>query len=45
MAEIKYKTKEEVEAEKNIPKEKTELEILKETVDSLVLANLLGGVQ
>jgi len=45
MAEIKFKTKEEIEAEKNMPKEKTELEILKETVDSLILANLLGGGQ
>lgn len=40
MAEIKFKTIEEIEAEKNMPKEKTELEILKETVERLVLANL-----
>lgn len=40
MADIKFKTKEEIEAEKNQPREKTELEILKETVEELVLANL-----
>lgn len=40
MAEIKYKTKEQIEEEKNKPIPKTELEILKETVEELVLANL-----
>ncbi|GAA0767123.1 hypothetical protein GCM10008908_05800 [Clostridium subterminale] len=39
MADIKFKTKEELEAEKN-NRPKTELEILKETVEELVLANL-----
>lgn len=42
MAEIKFKTKEEIEAEKkNRPK--TELEVLKETVDGILLAQLLEG--
>ncbi len=40
MAEIKFKTREQIEAEKNPKRDKTEFEILKETVEELVLANL-----
>lgn len=34
----------EIEALKNAPREKSELEILKETVDQLVLDNLMRGL-
>lgn len=48
MADIKWKSKEEIEADKNQPKPKTELELLKEelqtTQEALNFLIMNGGV-